>query len=94
MFSRRQRLVVLFDRQHQFKHPVKMYAVEVDVVSHCVKGSFFVQKLQILEKLAKWSIFIFVSKLTIFGSKKFEVFEFSLVNWSKIVNCMNLFRQF
>ena len=59
MFSRRQRLVVLFDRQHQFKHPVKMYAVEVDVVTHCVKVPFFVQKLQILEKLGK-SIGIYV----------------------------------
>ena len=85
MFSRRQRLVVLFDRQHQFKHPVKMYAVEVDVVSHCVKGSFFVQKLQILEKLAKWSIFISVLKLINFCGKKFEIFEFSRLNWSKIV---------
>ena len=73
MFSRRQRLVVLFDRQHQFKHPVKMYAVEVDVVTHCVKVPFFVQKLENLEKLEKWSIFISVSKLTIFSGKKIEM---------------------
>ena len=31
------------------------------------------------------SIFIFVSKLTIFNGKKFEIFEFSRLNWSKIV---------
>ena len=36
----------------------------------CVQGPFFVQKLQILEKLEKWSIFIFVSKLTIFSGEK------------------------
>ena len=35
----------------------------------CVKVPFFVQKLQILEKLEKWSIFISVSKLTIFSGK-------------------------
>ena len=39
----------------------------------CVKGPFFVQKLQILEKLEKWSIFILVSKLTFLTVKKFEM---------------------
>ena len=45
------------------------------------KVHFFVQKLQILEKLEKWSIFMFVSKLTIFIGKNFELFEFSRLNW-------------
>ena len=48
--------------------------------AQCVKGSFFVQKIQILVKLEKWSIFIFVSKLTIFSGKNFEIFEFSRLN--------------
>jgi len=47
---------------------------EVPRNSQCVKGPFFVQKLQILEKLEKWSIFISVSKLTFFSSKKFEMY--------------------
>ena len=42
----------------------------------CVKVAFFVQKLQILQKLEKWSILIFVPKLTIFMGKKFGIFEF------------------
>ena len=46
-----------------------------------VNFAFLVQKLQILEKLEKWSIFISVSKLTIFSSKKFRnAFEFSRLN--------------
>ena len=53
--------------------------------SHCVKGSFLVQKLQILEKLENGSIWIFVSKLIFLSGKKFEIFEFSRLNWSKIV---------
>ena len=35
-----------------------------------VNFAFLVQKLQILEKLEKLAIFIFVSKLTIFSGKK------------------------
>ena len=35
--------------------------------SQCFKGPFFVQKVQIFEKLEKWSISIFMSKLTIFS---------------------------
>ena len=50
----------------------------------CGKDHFLVQKLQILEKLEKWFIFIFVPKLTIFSGKKSNRFEFSCVNWSKI----------
>ena len=38
--------------------------------AHCVKGPFLVQKLQIREKLPKWSISIFGSKLTVFSGKK------------------------
>ena len=53
--------------------------------SQCIKGPFLVQKLQIHEKLEKWSIFIFVSKLTIFSGGKIEIFEFSRLNRSKIV---------
>ena len=49
--------------------------------SQCVKGPNFVQKLQ---KLEKWSVFIFVTKLTIFSGKTFEIFEFSRLNWSKV----------
>ena len=44
--------------------------------TQCVKGPFQVQKLQILQKLAKGSIFIFVPKLTVFMGKKFGIFEF------------------
>jgi len=50
------------------------------ILSQCVEVEFFVQKLQILEKLVKWSILIFVSKLTIFSGKKIEIFEFSRLN--------------
>ena len=52
--------------------------------TQCCKGSFLVKKIQILEKLEKWSIFTFVSKLTIFSVAKFEIFEFSRLNRSKI----------
>ena len=38
----------------------------------CVKGIFLVQKLQIIEKLENWPIFIF----DFFSSKQFEKFEF------------------
>jgi len=55
------------------------------------KIPFFVQKLQILEQLEKWSTFIFVSKLTIFSGKKFEIFEFTRLNWSKNCHFMVLF---
>ena len=52
----------------------------------CVRGPFLVQKLQIIEKLEKWSIFISVSKLTLFsGKKKSKYLNFSRLNWSKIV---------
>ena len=44
----------------------------VKYVTQCVEGSFFVQKLQILEKLEKWLIFISVSKLTTLSAKKFQ----------------------
>ena len=50
-----------------------------------VKDSFFVPKLHILEKLEKWPIFIFVSKLTLLAVKKLEIFEFSRLNRSIIV---------
>ena len=50
------------------------------VSSQCVKVPFLVQKYKILEKLEKWSIFILVSKLTIFSGIKFEIFEFSRLN--------------
>ena len=53
--------------------------------SQCVKCSFLIQKLTILEKLENRSIFISVTKLTFFSGKKFEIFEFSRLNWSKIV---------
>ena len=46
----------------------------------CVEITVFVQKLQILDKLEKSSIFIFVSKLTRFSGKKLEKFEFSRLN--------------
>ena len=49
------------------------------------QSSIFCQKMQIFEKLEKWSIFIFVAKLTIFRGTKFKIFEFSRLNWSKIV---------
>ena len=53
--------------------------------AQCVKSHIFVQKLQILEKLLKLSIFIFVSKLTIFNSKKFEIFEFFVPKFNDIL---------
>ena len=51
----------------------------------CVKCPFFVQKLQILEKFEKWAIFIFCVKVDFFSGKNIEIFEFSRLNWSKIV---------
>ena len=56
----------------------------------CVKILFFVQKLQILEKFEKWSILIFVSKLTIFSCKNSKfVLEFSRLKLVK--NCHFMF---
>ena len=44
------------------------------IVCHSVsKVHFWLQKLQILEKLEKWSIFVFVAKLSIFSGAKFEI---------------------
>ena len=40
-------------------------------VSQCVKSPFFVQKFKLMEKLSKWSIWIFVSKLTFFDGEKY-----------------------
>ena len=59
------------------KNCTSITILEVEIyTTQCVKGPFFVQKLQIIEKPQKRSILIFVSKLTIFSSKKFEIFEF------------------
>ena len=55
---------------------------------------FLSKNYKILENLEKWSIFIFVSKLTIFSGKKFEIFEFTRLNWSKNCHFMVLFGQF
>jgi len=63
-------------------------------VAHCGGGPFLVQELQILEKLVRWSIWIFVSKLTIFSGKKVKMFEFLRLNWPKIVILVLLFGQF
>ena len=50
------------------------------------KIPFFVQKIQKFEKLEKCSIFIFCVKIDFFWQEKnFEIFEFSRLNWSKIV---------
>ena len=61
--------------QHHFFQQIKPYSA-MSYITQCVKSIFLVQKLQILEKLAKWLILIFVSKLTIFSGKTFEIFEF------------------
>ena len=63
-------------------------------IAQCVKFPFFVQKLQFLEKLLEWSIMIFVSKLTIFSGKKFEIFEFFAPKLIKYCHFMDLFGQF
>ena len=72
---------------HQGCYSTKRKLIEfcIELASQCVKGPFLVQKLQNLGKLEKWSIWIFVSKLTIFSGKTFEIFEFSRLNRSKIV---------
>ena len=59
-----------------------------------VKVEFFVQKFQILEKLKKLSISIFVSKLTIFSGKKIEIFEFFAPKLVKYCHFIVLFGQF
>ena len=62
-----------------------MVGKSCETTTQCVKAPFLVQKLQILEKLEKWSIFISVSKLIILAVKNRNAFEFSRLNWSKIV---------
>ena len=75
-------------KQH---HDFDINFSDINDIRTVCQRSIFAQKLQILEELEKWSTFIFVSKLTIFSGKKFEKFEFSCLNWSKIViSCFDL----
>ena len=50
--------------------------------SHCVKGPFLVQKLQILEKLEKWSIFILCQNWIFLAVKNRNIWIFA----PKLVN--------
>ena len=68
-------------KQH---HDFDINFSDINDIRTVCQRSIFAQKLQILEELEKWSTFIFVSKLTNFSGKKFEMFEFSRLNWSKM----------
>ena len=79
--------------QHHFFQQIKPYSA-MSYITQYVKSIFLVHKLQIFEKLAKWLILIFVSKLTIFSGKTFEIFEFFVPKLVKNCPFMVLFRQF
>ena len=78
-------------KQH---HDFDINFSDINDIRTVCQRSIFAQKLQILEELEKWSTFIFVSKLTNFIGKKFEIFEFWRLNWSKIVISWFDFGQF
>ena len=69
-------------------------AIVLSPPAQCVKCPFLSKNYKFLKRLKVGNLYIFCVKIDFFSGKKFEMFEFSRLNWSKIVISWFWFRQF